>query len=94
MSITGSLMGCENNNEINQVKCKKHLKPLPVVTCVNVSGVTTASKSRKVKKIQKRGSYTRFHVNSLWSVWYGILAVSLQAYIATRCVKRLTGKYL
>ncbi|XP_043481058.1 protein tincar isoform X3 [Leptopilina heterotoma] len=91
MSMTGSLMGYENNNEVNQAKCKKPLKPLPVVTSVNASGVTTATRSRKSRQSQKRESCTRFHVNSLWSVWYGIIAVTLQAYIATRCVKRFTA---
>ncbi|XP_051161493.1 protein tincar isoform X3 [Leptopilina boulardi] len=91
MSMTGSLMGYENNNEVNQAKCKKTLKPLPVVTSVNASGVTTATRSRKSRQSQKRESCTKFHVNSLWSVWYGIIAVTLQAYIATRCVKRFTA---
>lgn len=94
MSMTGSLMGYENNNEVNQAKCKKTLKPLPVVTSVNASGVTTATRSRKSRQSQKRESCTKFHVNSLWSVWYGIIAVTLQAYIATRCVKRFTGNFL
>lgn len=97
MSMTGSLMGYENNNEVNQAKCKKPLKTLPVVSSVNASGVTTipavTSKSRKSSRIsRKQESCHRGHVNSLWSVWYGILAVSLQAYVATRCARRFVGK--
>ncbi|XP_043289073.1 protein tincar isoform X2 [Venturia canescens] len=96
MSMTGSLMGYENNNEVNQAKCKKPLKTLPVVSSVNASGVTTipaiTSKSRKSTRIsRKQESCHRGHVNGLWSVWYGIIAVSLQAYVATRCAKRFVA---
>lgn len=92
MSMTGSLMGYENNNEVNQAKCKKPLKPLPVVSSVNASGITTTRTSRKGKSSSKRESCLGGHVNSLWSVWYGILAVAIQAYIATRCAKRFASK--
>lgn len=95
MSMSGSLMGYENNNEVNQAKCKKPLKQLPVVTNVNASGVTTTTgKTRRpARAARKRGWCPRLHVNSLWSVWYGVLAVALQAYIATRCAKRFVGEY-
>lgn len=93
MSMSGSLMGYENNNEVNQAKCKKPLKQLPVVTNVNASGVTTAGKTRRSSRAtQRRGFCPRLHVNSLWSVWYGVIAVALQAYIATRCAKRFVGE--
>ncbi|KAG7190212.1 hypothetical protein KM043_006336 [Ampulex compressa] len=91
MSMTGSLMGYENNNEVNQTKCKKPLKPLPVVSSINSSGVTTTRKSRKPRSSTKRESCVRGHVNSLWSVWYGILAVAFQAYIAMRYAKRFAA---
>ncbi|XP_015592220.1 protein tincar isoform X2 [Cephus cinctus] len=91
MSMTGSLMGYENNNEVNQAKCKKPLKPLPVVTSVNATGVTSTSKVRRSRAPSKRESCIRGHVNSLWSVWYGVLAVALQAYIAIRCAKRFVA---
>ncbi|XP_025268311.1 protein tincar isoform X1 [Camponotus floridanus] len=89
MSMTGSLMGYENNNDVNQAKCKKPLKPLPVVSSISSSGVTTSTtKSRKARKSTRKESCVRGHVNSLWSVWYGILAVAFQAYIAMRYAKR------
>ena len=96
MSMTGSLMGYENNNEVNQAKCKKPLKPLPVVSSVSASGVTTipavTAKSRKSSRnTRKQESCHRGHVNGLWSVWYGTFAVALQAYVATRCAKRFIG---
>ncbi|XP_076681277.1 transmembrane protein tincar isoform X4 [Andrena cerasifolii] len=93
MSMTGSLMGYENNNEVNQAKCKKPLKPLPIVSSISSSGVTTTSRTRKPRKSTKRDSCIRGHVNSLWSVWYGILAVAFQAYIGLRYAKRF-GAYL
>ncbi|KAL6445590.1 hypothetical protein ACFW04_000848 [Cataglyphis niger] len=92
MSMTGSLMGYENNNDVNQAKCKKPLKPLPVVSSISSSGVTTsATKSKKARKPTKKESCIRGHVNSLWSVWYGILAVAFQAYIAMRYAKRFAA---
>ncbi|XP_066586279.1 protein tincar isoform X2 [Prorops nasuta] len=92
MSMTGSLMGYENNNEVNQAKCKKPLKPLPVVSSINASGVTTTSKTKRARAPPKReSSCIQGHVNSLWSVWYGILAVVFQVYIAMRCAKRFAA---
>lgn len=112
MSMTGSLMGYENNNEINQIKCKKSLKTLPIVrtstggsgdgvcgenvgalnssTATNNSKIKYKNNNNKKKKKQKE-SCNRGHANGLWSVWYGILAVCLQAYVATRCAKRFVG---
>lgn len=93
MSMTGSLMGYENNNDVNQAKCKKPLKPLPVVSSISSTGVTTsATKSKKARKPTRKESCVGGHVNSLWSVWYGILAVAFQAYIAMRYAKRFAGK--
>ncbi|XP_032683675.1 protein tincar isoform X2 [Odontomachus brunneus] len=91
MSMTGSLMGYENNNDVNQAKCKKPLKPLPVVSSINSSGVTTTSKLKKARKSTRKESCISGHVNSLWSVWYGILAVAFQAYIAMRYARRFAA---
>ncbi|XP_033332793.2 transmembrane protein tincar isoform X1 [Megalopta genalis] len=111
MSMTGSLMGYENNNEVNQAKCKKPLKPLPIVSSINASGVAATGKARKSRtgngngngncstsgsggctgRTAKRNSCIQGHVNSLWSVWYGILAVGLQAYIGLRYAKRFAA---
>lgn len=93
MSMTGSLMGYENNNEINQAKCKKPLKPLPIVSSINSSGITTTNKTKKPRRSARRSSCIRGHVNSLWSVWYGVLAVAFQAYIGLRYAKRFAGKW-
>ncbi|XP_011054167.1 PREDICTED: protein tincar isoform X2 [Acromyrmex echinatior] len=92
MSMTGSLMGYENNNDVNQAKCKKPLKPLPVVSSISSSGVTTTtSKSKRARKSTRKESCIRGHVNSLWSVWYGIVAVAFQAYIAMRYARRFAA---
>lgn len=48
---------------------------------------TRSSKSSSTSSPCGRG-----HVNSLWSCWYGIIAVGFQAYIAVRCTKRFIGK--
>ncbi|XP_034950828.1 protein tincar isoform X2 [Chelonus insularis] len=109
MSMTGSLMGYENNNEINnQVKNKKILKTMqtnmvssPPVSSSSANSTTMVSNTINISKTQKipsniqsnrkRDSCNRGHANGLWSVWYGILVVSLQAYIATRCAKRFVA---
>ncbi|CAK9800317.1 Protein tincar, partial [Anthophora quadrimaculata] len=104
MSMTGSLMGYENNNEVNQAKCKKPLKPLPIVSSINSSGITTTTttttttaattaigKAKRPRRSSRRNSCVRGHVNSLWSVWYGILAVAFQAYIGLRYAKRFAA---
>ncbi|KOX70133.1 Protein tincar [Melipona quadrifasciata] len=91
MSMTGSLMGYENNNEVNQAKCKKPLKPLPIVSSINSSGITTTNKTKKPRRSARRNSCIRGHVNSLWSVWYGVLAVAFQAYIGLRYTKRFAA---
>ncbi|XP_039315081.1 protein tincar isoform X2 [Solenopsis invicta] len=92
MSMTGSLMGYENNNDVNQAKCKKPLKPLPVVSSISSGGVTTSTgKSKRARRSTRKESCIRGHVNSLWSVWYGILAVAFQAYIAMRYARRFAA---
>ncbi|XP_018342070.1 PREDICTED: protein tincar isoform X2 [Trachymyrmex septentrionalis] len=92
MSMTGSLMGYENNNDVNQAKCKKPLKPLPVVSSISSGGVTTTTgKSKRARKSTRKESCIRGHVNSLWSVWYGIVAVAFQAYIAMRYARRFAA---
>lgn len=94
MSMTGSLMGYENNNDVNQAKCKKPLKPLPVVSSISSSGVTTSTaKPKKARRSTKKDRRCAFgHINNLWSVWYGTLAVGLQAYIGLRCARRFSSK--
>ncbi|XP_011690592.1 PREDICTED: protein tincar [Wasmannia auropunctata] len=93
MSMTGSLMGYENNNDVNQAKCKKPLKPLPVVSSISSGGVTTSTgkPSKRARRSTRKESCIRGHVNSLWSVWYGILAVAFQAYIAMRYARRFAA---
>lgn len=103
MSMSGSLMGYENNNEVGQAKCKKSLKAQPVTTSVNAAGVTSttahgscngrghAARPRSFRPSGHRRKRRHIHVNGLWSVWYGIIAVAFQAYIATRCTKRFIG---
>ena len=104
MSMSGSLMGYENNNDmVSQAKGKRVLKPLPITTSVNAAGVTTANggiggstriKARGTIHRKRNSTVTcgRGHVNSLWSVWYGIIGVAFQAYIAIRCTRRLVGE--
>ncbi|XP_058794885.1 protein tincar isoform X2 [Phymastichus coffea] len=110
MSMTGSLMSYENNNEVSK-GTKKGLKPLPVVASVNAAGMTTtttmsggsngalpraaakprrphAARSSRSTRSAAQSPCGRGHVNSLWSCWYGIIAVGFQAYIAVRCTRR------
>ncbi|KAJ8664444.1 hypothetical protein QAD02_006106 [Eretmocerus hayati] len=58
-------------------------------------GLAGSRASRNYKPIEPRrpASRTRtkrrhLHVNSLWSVWYGVIAVAFQIYIAVRSTKR------
>lgn len=36
--------------------------------------------------------FSKIHLNSLWSLWYGFFATILQAYIGVKCIKRILGK--
>jgi hypothetical protein len=40
---------------------------------------------------RKRASCFRAHLNSLWSVWYGLCTAGLQAYIAEQSAQRFLG---
>ncbi|KAL7294943.1 hypothetical protein TKK_0011863 [Trichogramma kaykai] len=48
----------------------------------------SAAHAAAQRKRNSAGGCGRGHVNSLWSVWYGIIAVVFQSYIAYRCTKR------
>ncbi|XP_069698499.1 protein tincar-like isoform X1 [Periplaneta americana] len=77
MSKSGSLMTFENNNEQQkQQVCKKQPQ-------VQVKPVPPSRRDSS--------SCFRAHFNSLWSVWYGLCAAGLQAYIAEQSVQRLLG---
>lgn len=54
----------------------------------------SSSSSSSRRNSRRRDTCARGHVNSLWSVWYGIIAVGFQAYIAVRCTRRFIGKCL
>lgn len=36
----------------------------------------------------------KFHLNSLWSIWYGILATYLQGYLALHGAYRFLGEFM
>lgn len=76
-STTSSLVGYENNNDINRGKMKQPNK----VT----QKPTSASSKRRARCVQ-------IHFNSLWSLWYGVFGTLLQGYTAVKCIKRILGK--
>jgi hypothetical protein len=50
-----------------------------------------ASKSVPQPQFNTKASCFRPHFNSLWSVWYGLCAAGLQAYIAEQSARRFLG---
>ncbi|GAB0090157.1 protein tincar-like [Sergentomyia squamirostris] len=98
MSITGSLVGYENNNEISGKKNRSLLnitsssKQCPSLnSSISNSVITSSSASTANPKLNAtvsmerkaaNGRRRRFHFNSLWSIWYGILMTLLTGYLA------------
>lgn len=78
MSMSGSLISYENNNDSNRSKCK----PKPMVS----AAAKTAPPPPKSSKTRLKA-----HVNCLWSVWYGLCLTGFQAYLAAQCAKRFLG---
>lgn len=37
---------------------------------------------------------TCFHLNNLWSIWYGVFCTALQGYAGYKCLKRILGMLL
>nr|CAD7456785.1 unnamed protein product [Timema tahoe] len=95
MSMTGSLMPFENNNDVNG-KGKGGgggggaggsgggSKGKPQIQPKQAAGSVGSGAARS----QGKGACFRAHLNSLWSVWYGLCATGLQGYIALQCVRR------
>lgn len=42
---------------------------------------------------QQKKHKHRFHLNSLWSIWYGILATYLQGYLVLHGAYRFLGEF-
>ncbi|XP_055549066.1 protein tincar [Wyeomyia smithii] len=112
MSITGSLVGYENNNEVS----KKNRSLLNITATSNASSkqcpslntsisnsvITTASSQYRQHRTDgstgggcTSGGGTkkprRLHLNTLWSVWYGILITLLQGYLVLQGTHRYLG---
>lgn len=105
MSITGSLVGYENNNDVSTTKKNRSL--------LNITGTSNASSkqcqslnssltnsvmtsaSTRSHRMDGGGSagkkHRRLHLNTLWSVWYGVLVTLLQAYLVLQGTHRYLG---
>ncbi|XP_058447592.1 protein tincar [Malaya genurostris] len=111
MSITGSLVGYENNNDVS----KKNRSLLNITATSNASSkqcqslntsisnsvITTAS-SQYRHRMDGTGDGSsgggcstkkprRLHLNTLWSVWYGLLITLLQGYLVLQGTHRYLG---
>lgn len=102
MSITGSLVGYENNNEVS----KKNRSLLNITTTSNASSkqcqslntsisnsvITTASGQYRHRMADGGAKKPhRLHLNTLWSVWYGVLVTLLQGYLILQGTHRYVG---
>ncbi|XP_055640852.1 protein tincar [Toxorhynchites rutilus septentrionalis] len=102
MSITGSLVGYENNNEVS----KKNRSLLNITATSNASSkqcqslntsisnsVITNASSQYRHRMTDGGTKKphRLHLNTLWSVWYGLLVTLLQGYLILQGTHRYVG---
>lgn len=107
MSITGSLVGYENNNEVSQ---KKNRSLLNITATSNASSkqcqslnsslansvIASGSSGNPYRHRTVDGSGgtkkpRRLHLNTLWSVWYGLLVTLLQGYLVLQGTHRYLG---
>ncbi|XP_068085891.1 protein tincar [Anabrus simplex] len=109
MSMTGSLMPFDNNNDVNSSKSNKskssssnkvskpQIQPKQSTTCGgNVSGSGGSNMGGSSSSLGAGSGYSsrrkrpcfRAHLNSLWSVWYGLCGAGLQAYVAVLSAER------
>lgn len=106
MSITGSLVGYENNNEVS----KKNRSLLNITATSNASSKQCPSLNSSIaNSVTVGGTSTSFrhrmdsgggcgskkprrlHLNTLWSVWYGLLITLLQGYLVLQGTHRYLG---
>lgn len=122
MSVSGSLMGYENNCSMDSNCIAKKNKALLNVTtsskqCSSLNSsiansvVTTASSNVacSLKQQQSQPQYGnrrgnnyrqpqqmlekhRLHLNTLWSVWYGILVTLFQGYLVVQGAHRFLSE--
>lgn len=79
MSMTGSLISYENHADSQ----RGSLKPKVTITPANVSSPPPVRRSSR--------TCLKAHLNSLWSVWYGVCLTAFQAYLAAQCGRRFLG---
>ncbi|XP_018335612.1 protein tincar isoform X2 [Agrilus planipennis] len=81
-SISGSIVGYENNNEINRNKVNN--RP-------NVVHLNNKRQSDRQRRKMGLKCCTKIHLNNLWSLWYGFTCTIFQAYVGVKCVRRILG---
>ncbi|KAL1461674.1 hypothetical protein WDU94_013546 [Cyamophila willieti] len=93
MSLGGSLMNQDSSTPSKNGKKVQitTTRPAPPKTLENqpTGNGSTSSHTQQPSPRQKRKSAClRSHLNSLWSLWYGICITCLNIYIALQCTKR------
>ena len=100
MPMNGSLLTGEGGKEVTSYRVTKSVTIIPpqsILTTSSTSSVlsnsiiTTATAGTSSSSSKKR-SCLRAHLNSLWSIWYGLCTCAIQTYIALQSTYRFLGK--
>lgn len=59
---------------------------------INFSNSNTKHQNRNNECKQHNKKRRKFHLNSLWSIWYGVLTTFLQGYLALHGAYRFVGE--
>lgn len=95
MSLGGSLMTNQEsstpskNGKKVQITSSRPAPPKTLETQQSVTGTTSSHiQHNSSPRHRTKKSCIRSHLNSLWSLWYGICITCLNVYIALQCTKR------
>uniref|UniRef100_A0A8D8R8K1 Protein tincar n=1 Tax=Cacopsylla melanoneura TaxID=428564 RepID=A0A8D8R8K1_9HEMI len=92
MSLGGSLMNQDSSTPSKNGKKVQitATRPSPPKTLENqpTGNGSTSSHPQPRPQQKRKSSCLRSHLNSLWSLWYGICITCLNIYIALQCTKR------
>ncbi|CAH1156014.1 unnamed protein product [Phaedon cochleariae] len=72
----------DNNNDIKK-------QPIEKMSDSSKSSYQAIKSTESLRVPSKKKS--AFHLNNLWSIWYGVFCTGLQGYAAYKCLKRILG---